>query len=160
MARLHRTTQRDIWALSFWAQPPERSWPMGAATGGRHTVVEATTIPTRRRTVAPIGAMVIILTQRLTMITTPELTAGMGVLMDHTDRPRQGRVIIPTQERMHEAVRSRRPTAAEVPPKPITRTPGPMPRPGKVRVRTPNGAAPMCRGETRALPWGITRPPM
>src|SRR2546430_17229369 len=74
--RLHPTTQRDIWERLFWVQPQERFLLMGAATGGRHTVVGASTIPTLLRTVALTGAMVIILMRRLIMITTRELTAG------------------------------------------------------------------------------------
>src|SRR6266702_8808149 len=87
--RLHPTTQQDIWAHSFWVQPQGRSLPMGAATGGRHTVVVASTIPTLRRTVALTGAMVIILMRRLTMITTRELTAGKRVRMAPMARRQQ-----------------------------------------------------------------------
>src|SRR5436190_19068441 len=79
--RLHPTTQQDIWAHLFWVQPQERSLLMEAATGGRHTVVGASTIPTLRRTVALTGAMVIILMRRLTMITIRELTVGTRVRM-------------------------------------------------------------------------------
>src|SRR6266550_1147316 len=64
--RLHPTTQRDIWERLFWVQPQERFLLMGAATGGRHTVVGASTIPTLLRTVALTGAMVTILIPGLT----------------------------------------------------------------------------------------------
>ena len=130
---------------------------MGAATGGRHTVVGASTILTLRRTAALTGAMVIILMRRLTMITTRELTAGTGVRMAPMALPLPAPATIPTPARTHEAVRSQRPMAAEVPHRRTTRTPGLMPKPGKARVRMLNGAAPMFREETRALPWGIIR---
>src|SRR5947209_6601174 len=42
----------------------------------------------------------------------------------------------------------------------ITRTPEPMLRPDKAPARRLNGAAPMCRVETKALPWAITPPLM
>src|SRR5690242_6515081 len=133
---------------------------MGAGFGGRHTVVEASTIPTLRRTAALTGGMVIILMRRLTMITTRELTAGTGVLTALTGRPLPGLVTIPTRARTREAVRSQHRMAAEVRRKPITRTPEPTRRRDKVRVRMLNGVAPTCREETRALPWDIIRPLM
>src|SRR5262245_52548158 len=85
-ARLHLTTQRDIWARSSWVPRQEQSLQMGADIGGRHTVVGATIIPTPRRTVALTGAMVIIRMRRLTMITTREPTAGKGQLTALMDR--------------------------------------------------------------------------
>src|SRR5881227_1849265 len=93
--RLHPTTQRDIWERLFWVQPQERFLLMGAATGGRHTVVEASTIPTLRHTVVLTGAMVIILMRRLTMITIRELMAGRRVRMAPMARPRPVPVTIP-----------------------------------------------------------------
>src|SRR5215475_1993920 len=156
-ALLHPITQQDIWARSFWVQPQERSWPMGVATGGRHTVAGASTIPGLRRTVALTGAMVIILMRRLTMITTREPMAGNRVLMDRTGRRRPGRVTIRTREPTLEGLAFRLHMVAEAPHKPIIRTRGPMPKPGKVRVRTLNGVARMFRGETRVLPWVITQ---
>src|SRR5256885_15759009 len=88
--RLHPTIQRDIWARLFWGQPQERFLLMGAATGGRHTVVGASTIPTLRRTAALTGAMVIILMRRLTMITTRVLMAGRRVSMVPMALPQPG----------------------------------------------------------------------
>src|SRR5438270_6278247 len=143
MARLHPTTPRDIWAHSFWVQPQERSLPMGAATGGRHTVVVASTIPTLRRTVALTGAMVIILMRRLTMITTQELTAGTGVPTARTDRPLPVPVTIPTLAHTPEAVRSQRPMAVEVLRRRTTRTRERTRRRDKVRVRMLSGEARM-----------------
>jgi hypothetical protein len=133
---------------------------MGAATGGRHTVVGASTIRTLRRTVALTGATVIILMGRLTMITTPELMIGRGVRMAPMALPLPVPVTIPTRERTREAVRSQHPMAVEVQHRRTTRTPEPMLRPDKVRVRTLSGVAPMCREEIKALPWGTTRLPM
>src|SRR5262249_30215097 len=127
-----------------WALPRARSLPMGAYIGGRHTVVGASTIPIRRLTVALTGGMVIILMRRLTMITTPEPTAGKGRLTVLTDRQPPELVTIPTPGRTREALQSPRHTAAEAPHRHIIRTPGPMLRPGKARARTLNGAARMC----------------
>src|SRR5439155_17635433 len=141
--RLHPTTQRDIWARLFWVQRQERFLLMGAATGGRHTVVGASTIPTLRRTVALTGAMVIILMPRLTMITTRELMAGNKQPMVLTDRQQEVPATIPTLALMREALQSRPLTALEVQRRRTTRTPGPMPKPGKARVRTLSGSAPM-----------------
>src|SRR4029434_7527516 len=133
---------------------------MGVAIGGRHTVTRVTTTLTRLPTVGPIGAMVIILMRRLTMTTTPERTAGMGVLTDRTARRLPELVIIHTPGRTLEEHQCRPLTAPEVPRKPTIRTPEPMLKPGKVRVRQLSGGAPMSRGETRVLPWAIIRPPM
>src|SRR5436309_305367 len=155
--RLHPTTQRDIWARLFWVQPQERFLLMGAATGGRHTVVGASTMPTLPRTVALTGAMVIILMRPLTMITTRELTAGKRVRMVPMARRQQGRHTIRTPGPTLEALQSRPLTAPEVQRRRTTRTPGPMPKPGKVRVRTRNGEVRMSLAGTRALPWDIIR---
>src|SRR5215475_14301445 len=113
-ARSHRTIQPDIWARSSWVPRLERSLPMAAAIGGRRTVTGVSTIPGPRPTVALTGAMVIILMRRLTMITTPEPTAGKRVLTALTDRRRLELVTIPTQARTREAVQSQHPMAAEV----------------------------------------------
>src|SRR5262249_49489875 len=132
---------------------------MGAATGGRPTAMGATTIPTRRRTVVLIMGTVIII-QRHTMITRPELTAGIGVLIVPTGLHLGVLVIIPTQAHTRERVRFPHLTAAEVQHKPITHIPARMHKPDKARARTLNGAARMFRGETRVLAWAIIRPRM
>src|SRR4029450_11766836 len=139
---------RDIWARLSWVRPRERSLPMEVAIGGRRTVVEATTIPTPRHTVALTGAMVIILMRRLTMITTREPTAGKGRLTVLTERRLPGLVTIPTRARTREAVRSQHRMAPEVRRRPIIRTREPTRRRDKVRVRMPTRAAPMVREET------------
>src|ERR1700757_2218705 len=159
-APLHLTTQRDIWARSSWVQPQERSLPMGADIGGRHTAVGATTIPTLRRTVALTGAMVIILMRRLTMITTREPMAGKGRLTVLTDRRLPALVIILTRARTREAVRSQHRMAAERQARPITRTPEHTRRRDKVRIRMLSGVVPTYREGTKALPWVIIRPLM
>jgi hypothetical protein len=133
---------------------------MGVATGGRRTVVGDFIIPILRRTVALTGATVIILMGHLTMITTRGHMAGMGVRMAPMARPLPVPVTIPTRAHTREAVRSQRPMAAEVQRRRTTRTPGPMPKPDKARVRTLSGEARMSLAETRALPWGIIRPLM
>jgi hypothetical protein len=133
---------------------------MGVDIGGRRTVVGATTIPTPRRTVALTGAMVIILMRRLTMTPPRVPTAGKGRRTALTDRRLPGLVTIPTRARTREAVRSQHRMAAEVRRRHITRTQEPTRRRDKVRVPQPSGAAPMCREETKALPWGITPPLM
>src|SRR5215471_10575747 len=130
---------------------------MGVDIGGRHTVAGDFIIPILRRTVELTGATVIILMRRLTMITTQELTAGMGVPMGRTGRRRRGQVTIPTRAHTRAAVRSQRPMAAEVQRRRTTRTPGPMPKPGKARVRTLSGEARMSLAETKALPRGTIR---
>src|SRR6476469_10672716 len=110
--------------------------------------MRVTTTRTQPRTVA------------LTTVTAPELTAGMvalTVLMD----PRIGApVTTPTQAPTLEAVQCPRLTAAEVQHKHIIHTPAPMRRRDKVQVPQPNGAARMCRGETRVPPRATTRRPM
>src|SRR4029077_13124353 len=130
---------------------------MGVVTGGRHTVVVASTIPTLRRTVALTGAMVIILTQRLTMTTTLELTGGKPALTVRTDRRLPELVTIHTPGRTLEEHQSRHLTAAEARHRHTIPTQARMRRRDKVPVPTLNGAAPMCHEETKALPWAITR---
>src|SRR5207248_8613523 len=135
-ARLHPTTQRDIWERLFWVQPQERFLRMGAATGGRHTVVGASTIPTLLRTVALTGAMVIILMRRLTMITTRELMAGKRVRMAPMARRQQELLTILIPGLTPEALQSRLLTPVGVQRRRTTRTPGPMSKPDKAQVRT------------------------
>jgi hypothetical protein len=159
-ARLRRTIQQDIWALSFWALPRARSLPMGVAIGGRRIVMVATTIPTRGHTVARIMGATVIIIQRLTMILLPALTDGNRLLMGRTARQREGLVTTRTQGPMREAHPFPLLTAVEVQPRRITPTLGPMLKPDKVRARTRSGAAPTCREGTRALPWAITQPRM
>src|SRR5215831_11913255 len=154
MAPLLRTTRRDILAPSFWGLQPERSWQTGVAIGGRRTVTEVTTIPTRRHTVVLTTATVIT-TERLIMTTTPAPMAGMGVLMARTDRDIGVLVTILTQARTLEAVLSRLLMAPEVQRKRTIHTPAPMRRRDKVPVPPLNGAVRMCREETRALPRAI-----
>jgi hypothetical protein len=140
-------------------QPQERSLPMGADIGGRHTVTGVITIPTPRHTVALTMATVIITARRITT-TTPAPTAGMGVPTARTALRIGGLATILTRERTREAVRSQPLMAAEVQRRPITRTQERTRRRDKVRVRMRNGGVRMCRGETRALPRAITRRPM
>jgi len=159
MALLHRTTRQDISAASFWVLPPERFWLTGVAIGGRRIVMRVTTTRIQPRTVA-LTTVTVIITVRLTTITTPELTAGMVALTVLTD-PRIGApVTTPTQAPTLEAVQYPRLTAAEVQHKHIIHTPARMRRRDKVQVPQPNGAARMCREETRALPLAITPLPM
>src|SRR5438045_9189472 len=87
--RLPPTTLQDIWARLFSVQPPERFLLMGAAIGGRHTVVGASIIPTLLRTVALTGAMVVILMGRVTMITTRQRPPGNRVGMVSIARRQQ-----------------------------------------------------------------------
>src|SRR4030095_5031560 len=130
---------------------------MGVAIGGHHTVMVATTIPTRVHTVARItGAMVIII-QRLTMIPPRELTAGNRLLMGRTDRRRAVPVTILTPALMRAVLQFRHLMGVEAQHRHITRTPAPMLRRDRVRARTLSGVVPTCREETRALPWAITR---
>src|ERR1700756_2639218 len=107
------TTREAIWGQSSWVRLRGRSLPMGVAIGGRHIVAEVSTTPTRRRTAALTGDMVIILMRRLTMITTLERTAGMGALTARTARRPPEPVIIHTLGRTLEEHQSRRLTAAE-----------------------------------------------
>jgi hypothetical protein len=130
---------------------------MGAAIGGRHTVVAATTIPTPRHTLALTGAMVIILMRRLTTTRPQELTAGKRVLTALTDRrpPELAIILTPGLMRGEPVFRLR--MAAEAQHRRIIRTPVRTLRRGKVRARMLSGAARMCHEETRALPWDIIR---
>ena len=132
---------------------------MGAAIGGRHTVMVATTILTRRRTVARITGVMVIIIQRLTMTLPREPMGGNRPLMGLMDRRPEEPVTILTPELMPEALQSRHLTVAEVPRRPTIRTLEHMLRPDKARARTLSGAARTCREATRALPWAITQPP-
>src|SRR5438045_5002930 len=157
-AQLQLSTQRDVWADSFWALLQERSLRMGAATGGRRMLMEDTIILTQRPTAEVIimGGMVIIM-RHLTITPPQEPTAGNRLHMAPTDRRRPaGPLTILTPEPVREAHRYPRRMGAEVPHKPITRTPERMLRHAKVRTRMLNGKARMFREETRALLWAIT----
>src|SRR4029077_3314328 len=156
-ARLQRTIQRDIWARSFWAPLGERFSQMGAAIGGRHTATGATTTHTLGRTVAPITGVTVTIIQPLIMTLRRELTDGNRLLMARTDRRREVPVTILTPALMHEAPGFRLRMGVEAQHRHITRTPEPMLRPDRVPARMHNGAAPMFREETRALPWAITQ---
>src|SRR4029077_8763638 len=113
MARLQAAMQQDIWARSYWGRLQARSLLMGAAIGGRHTVTGVTTIPTRERTVARITEVMVIITQRLTMILLRELTDGNRLLMGRTDRQRAVPVTILTLGLTLAVPVSRRPMGAE-----------------------------------------------
>src|SRR4029077_736642 len=130
---------------------------MGAAIGGHHIVMVATTIPTRGHTVAPITGDTVIIIQRLTMILVRELTVGNRLLMGRTGRQQEGPVTILTPALMREARASRLRMGVEAQHRHITRTREPMLRRDRAPVRTLSGAVPMCREETRALPWAITQ---
>ena len=160
MARLHPATRQDIWARSYWVLPQERSLPMGAAIGGRHTVTGVTTIPTRRRTVALTTEVMVIITQRLTMTLPRERMVGNRQPMALMDQQQEAPVTILTLGLMREVLRFRQLMAAEAQRKRTIRTREPMLRPDRVRARTLSGEAPMSREETRVLPWVITPPPM
>ena len=133
---------------------------MGAASGGRHIVMAAITVPTPRRTVARITGVMVIITQRLTTTLLQERMVGNRQPMALTDRQPEVPVTILTLGLTLGVPVYRRLMAAEAQRKPTIRTREPMLRPGKVRARTLNGVAPMCLEETRVLPWAITRPPM
>src|SRR5262245_22070308 len=115
---------------------------MGAAIGGRRTVVGAFTILTPRRTVALTGAMVIILMRRVRTTPPRGLTAGTRVLTVRTGRRPPELATIHTPARTREAVRSRHRMGAEAQHRPIIRTQERTRRRDKVRVRMLNGAAP------------------
>src|SRR6476659_1518530 len=157
MARLHPAMQQDIWARSYWVRPQERSLPMGAAIGGRHTVTGVTTAPTRRRTVARTTEVMVIIIPRLTMTLLRALTGGNKQPTALMDRQRAAPVTILIPALMRGVLRFRHLMAAEAQHRHITRTPAPMLRPDRVPARTLNGVAPMSREETRALPWAITQ---
>jgi hypothetical protein len=133
---------------------------MGAAIGGRHIVMVAITIPTPRHTVVRITGVMVIITQRLTMTLPRERMVGNRQPMALTDRQRAAPVTILILGLTLAVPVSRRLMGAEAQRKPTIRTREPMLRPDRDRARTLNGAARMCREETRALPWAITRPPM
>src|SRR4029453_1344590 len=133
---------------------------MGAAIGGRLTVTGAITIPTPRRTVARITGGMVIIIQLLTMTLPREPMVGNRQPMALTDRQRAAPVTILILGLTLAVPVSRRLMGAEAQRKPTIRTREPMLRPDRDRARTLNGAARMCRVETRALPWAITRPPM
>src|SRR5689334_12671633 len=116
---------------------------MGVAIGGRHTVVVATTIPTREHTVAPITGATVIIIQPLTMTPQRELTGGNRLLMVRTDRRLAGPLTTLTLGPMLEAPASRHLTAAEAQPRHTTPTRVPMRRPDKVQLRTLNGVVPV-----------------
>jgi hypothetical protein len=156
-ARLQRTTQQDIWAHSFWALPRERFLRMEVAIGGHRIVMVATTTPTRGHTVARIMAAMVIIIRRLTMTLLRELTDGNRLLMGRTDRRRAVPVTILTPALMREVLQFRHLMGVEAQHRHITRTPAPMLRPDRVPARTLSGVVPMCREETRALPWVITQ---
>src|SRR5882757_9258500 len=130
---------------------------MGVAIGGHRIVTTVTTIPTRGHTVARITGATVIIIQRLTMILLRELTDGNRLLTGRTDRQQEGLVTILTPALMREVRGFRHLMGVEAQHRHITRTPEPMLRPDRVRARTLSGVVPMCREETRALPWGITQ---
>src|SRR6476469_3567865 len=133
---------------------------MGVVIGGRHIVTAATTIPTRGHIVARITGATGIIIQPPTMIPPQELMAGNRRPMALTGRQQEVPATILTPALMPEALRSRHLMGAEAQPRRIIRTPEPMLRPDRARIRTRSGAAPMSREETRVLPWVITPPPM
>src|SRR4029450_1175103 len=101
-ARLQRTIPLDIWARSSWMLLQEQFLPMEAAICGRHTVMVATTIPTRGHTVAPITGATVIIIQRLTMTLLREPTDGSRLHMARTDRQQEGPVTTLTRVLMPE----------------------------------------------------------
>ncbi len=133
---------------------------MGAAIGGRHTVMVATTIPTRRRTVALTTEVMVIIIQRLTMTLLRERMVGNRQPMALTDRQQEVPVTILIPGLTLAAPVSRRLMGAEALRKRTIRTREPMLRPDRDRARTLSGVVPMSREETRVLPWAITPPPM
>src|ERR1044072_537790 len=144
-ARLRRTIQRDIWAHLFWVLPPEQFLPMVVAIGGHHIVMVATTIPIRGHTVAPIMGATVIIIRAPIMTPRRELTDGNRLLMDRTDRRLGVPVTILTPELMRGAVQFRHRMGVEVQHRHIIRTPAPMLRRDRVRVRTLSGVVPTCR---------------
>ena len=130
---------------------------MGAATGGRHTVTVAITVPTPRRTVALTTGDMVIIIQRLTMTLPRGRMVGNRQPMALMGRQRAAPVTILILGLTLGVPVYRPLMAAEAQRKPTIRTRAPMLRPGKVRARTLSGVAPMCLEETRALPWAITQ---
>src|SRR4029077_9774199 len=102
--------------------------------------------------------VMVIITQRLTMILLRELTDGNRLLMGRTDRRRAAPVTILTPALMREVLQFRRLMGAEAQLKRTIRTPAPTLRRDRVRARMLSGEAPMSREETRVPPWAITRP--
>ena len=133
---------------------------MGAAIGGRHTVTGVITTPTRRRTVAHITGVMVIITQRLTMTLPREPMVGNRRPMALTGRQQEVPVTILILGLTLAVPVSRRLMGAEAQRKPTIRTREPMLRPDRDRARMLSGVAPTSREETRAPPWAITRPPM
>jgi hypothetical protein len=133
---------------------------MEAAIGGRHTVMVGTTIPTRRRTVVLTTGVMVIIIQRLTMTLPRARMVGNRQPMALTDRQHEVPVTILIPGLTLAAPVFRRLMGAEAQRKPTIRTPEPMLRPDRDRVRTLSGVAPTSREETRVPPWAITRPPM
>ena len=133
---------------------------MGAAIGGRHTVMVAIIIPTLPRTVALTTGGMVIITQRLTMTLPREHMVGNRQPTALTDRQRAAPVTILILGLTLAVPVSRPRMAAEAQHKRTIRTREPMLRPDRDRVRTLSGEAPTCREETRVLPWAITPPPM
>jgi hypothetical protein len=133
---------------------------MGVAIGGRHTVMVATTIPTRGHTVARITGATVIIIQRLTMILRRELMDGNRLLTGRTDRQQEVPVTILTPALMREVLQFRHLMVAEAQHRHITRTPAPMLRRDRARARMLSGVVPTYREETRALPRAITQPQM
>jgi hypothetical protein len=133
---------------------------MGAAIGGRHIVMVATTIPTLPHTVALITGVMVIIIQPLTMTLPREPMVGNRQPMALTDRRRAAPVTILILGLTLAVPVSRRLMGAEAQRKRTIRTQELMLRPDKVPIRMLSGEAPTSREETRALPWAITRLPM
>ena len=133
---------------------------MGAAIGGRHTVVVVTTIPTLPRTVVLTTEVMVIITQRLIMTLPREPMVGNRQPMALTDRQQEVPVTILIPGLTLAVPVFRHLMGAEAQRKRTIRTQELMRRPDKVPIRMLSGEAPMSREETRALPWVITPPPM
>ena len=131
---------------------------MVAATGGRLTRTQATTIHTQRHIAADIimPDMGIIMVRP---ITTPplELMAGKGLLTAPMVRLRQrpGTILIPAL--MREAVQSRRRTERAAPHKGTIRIPARTLKRDKIRARQASGVAPICHAVTRVPRWDTPR---
>ena len=153
-----QTANPDGTVTSSYAAGYLGTFILGAATGAILADGSGYTIILTQRPTAEViimGGMVIIM-RHLTITPPQEPTAGNRLHMAPTDRRRAGRLTILTPEPMREAHRYPRRMGAEVPHKPITRTPERMLRHAKVRTRILNGKARMFREETRALLWAIT----
>src|SRR5436190_20301728 len=114
-ARLLPATLQDTWGRSYWVRLQERSLPMGVAIGGHRTVTAVTTIPTRRRTVARITEVIVIIILRLTMTLPRERMVGKRQPTVLTARQRAAPVTILTPVLMREVLRFRHLMAAEAP---------------------------------------------